>query len=80
MRFKEYLTRELTPNDGVSYYLDGTAQGMLKVRMYVYLTRRYNEQPDNLEVVVDELIKVFREPLELTQKMVHGFFSSKMAG
>ncbi|MFT5860746.1 MAG: hypothetical protein ACI865_002860 [Flavobacteriaceae bacterium] len=79
MNIKNHFTRELTPRDGVSYYLDGTAQGMLKVRMYVFLTRKYNEQPDNLEQVVAELINVFNEPLELTQEMVHGFFGSKMA-
>ena len=78
MRFKELLTRELTPNDGVSYYLDGTIQGMIKVRMYVYLSRRYNERPENLEVAVNDLTAVFREPLEVTQEMVHGFFSNKL--
>ena len=80
MSFKKHLTRELTPSDGASYYLDGTVQGMLKVRMYVYLTRKYNDQPDDLEKVVDELIKVFGEPLELSQEMVHGFFGSRLAG
>jgi hypothetical protein len=80
MSFKQHLTRDLTPCDGVSYYLDGTVQGMLKVRMYVYLTRKYTDQPENLEEVVDELINVFGEPLELTQEMVHGFFGSKLAG
>lgn len=79
MSFKEHLTRELTPNDGVSYYLDGTAFGMLKVRMYVYLTRKYAEQPDNLDIVIHDLIVVFKESLEVTEEMVHGFFSSKMA-
>ena len=79
MSYKEHITRELTPNDGVSYYLDGTIQGMIKVRMYVYLTRRYDQQPANLENVVAELTHVFREPLELTQELVHGFFSSKIA-
>ena len=78
MRFKELLTRELTPNDGVSYYLDGTIQGMIKVRMFVYLSRRYNERPENIEAVVDDLTNVFREPLELTQEMVNGFFSSRL--
>ena len=78
MRFKELLTRELTPNDGVSYYLDGTIQGMIKVRMYVYLSRRYSERPENLEVAINDLTTVFREPLEVTQEMVHGFFSNKL--
>jgi len=80
MEFKEYLTRELTPNDGVSYYLDGTAHGMLKVRMYVYLTRKYTAKPKNLQVAVDDLINVFKEPLEVTTEMVCGYFTSKKAG
>lgn len=79
MRFKEYLTRELTPNDGASYYLDGTAQGMKRVRMYVYLTRRYNEKPANLQIAVTDLTNVFKEPIDITQKMVDGFFNTKMA-
>jgi len=80
MSFKKHFTRELTPNDGASYYLDGTVQGMLKVRMYVYLTRKYTDHPDNLEEVINELTKVFKEPLEITQEMVYGFFGSKLAG
>ena len=80
MRFKELLTRELTPNDGVSYYLDGTAQGMIKVRMYVYLSRKYSERPENLELVIKDLMNVFREPVEVTQEMVLGFFSHKLVG
>lgn len=80
MSFKKHLTRELTPNDGVSYYLDGTAQGMIKVRMYVYLTRRYSDQPTNLDPVIDELTRVFKEPLELSQELVYSFFSNKLAG
>ena len=79
MSYKEQLTKELTPNDGVSYYLDGTIQGMIKVRMYVYLTRRYDQQPENLENVVAELMHIFKETLELTQELVHGFFRSKIA-
>ena len=78
MRFKELLTRELTPSDGVSYYLDGTIQGMIKVRMYVYLSRRYNERPENIELAVDDLTTVFKEPLDVTKEMVHGFFSSRL--
>ena len=79
MSYKEQLTKELTPNDGVSYYLDGTIKGMIKVRMYVYLTRRYDQQPENLENVVAELMHIFKEPLELTQELVTGFFRSKIA-
>lgn len=78
MRFKELLTRDLTPNDGVSYYLDGTVHGMIKVRMYVYLSRKYSERPENLELVIKDLMNVFREPSEVTKDMVNGFFSSEL--
>ena len=79
MDIRKHYTRELTPNDGAAYYLDGTIEGMRKVRMHVFLTRKYTEQPDDLEQVVDELTRVFRESLEITQEMVYGFFKGKMA-
>ena len=79
MDIRKHYTRELTPNDGASYYLDGTIEGMRKERMHVFLTRKYTEQPDDLEQVVDELTRVFRESLEITQEMVYGFFKGKMA-
>ena len=80
MSFKQHITRELTPRDGASYYLDGTLQGMLRVRMYVYLLRKYSKHPDNLDEVVNELTKVFNEPVEVAQEMVYGFFDKKLAG